>query len=359
MTKNLNVNEERDFAIINQIYDLRKEIDYMTRDFSIDFLVSKFKDGEFFIPSEYQRNFVWDSPRKCRFIESILLGHPIPFMFYSDIDDGRTEIIDGAQRTSTLEEFLDNKLMLSGLTKLTELNSSTFGQMPQSVQRKFSKETLRVIALKEGTTLPWRQEIFDRINTSSLTLKPVETRRGSLSGKFMDFLTKCAKVQLFKDLCPISEDLQKRYEDVELVLRFFAYANNYRNFNHRVDKFLDEYTKVHQHEFDEALFENEFMMMLDFVKKYFPLGFKKSKNAKSVPRTRFEAIAVGTILALRVNPNLEPAVPTDWADIFSPEGEDFKYHTTTHASNSRPRVVGRIEYVRDMLLTGKGRVKND
>ena len=34
------------------------------------------------------------------------------------------------------------------------------------------------------------------------------------------------------------------------------------------------------------------------------------------------------------------------------ESDEFKIHTTTHASNSLARVAGRVEYVRDMLLAG-------
>jgi len=347
--------EKREKAIFEQFTNLRNEIDYTTRDYDIAYLVSKFKDGEFFIPSEYQRNFVWDDKRRCRFVESILLGHPIPFMFFSDIDDGRTEIIDGAQRTSTLEQFLNNELTLIDLKLLTELNGSTFEQMPLRLQNNFRKETLRIIVLKEGTTLELRQEIFNRINTSSLRLKEIETRRGSYPGKFMDFISECTKKPLFKELCPVSKDAKERYEDMELVLRFFAFANNYENFDHRVDEFLDDYTKSHQNEFDGELFVKEFDKMLEFVKKHFEYGFRKSRNAKSVPRARFEAISVGTILALRINSELKPAVVTDWSNIEADEGKDFKFHTTTHSSNSKKRVVGRIEYVRDMLLTGKGK----
>jgi hypothetical protein len=82
-----------------QIKTLRKEIDYTTRDYSIDFLVQKFREDEFYIPDEYQRQFIWDDDKKSLFIESVLLGLPIPLMFFSDTEDGRCEIIDGAQRT--------------------------------------------------------------------------------------------------------------------------------------------------------------------------------------------------------------------------------------------------------------------
>ena len=100
MTK---ITDEKLKAAEEQIKTLRKEVDYDTRDYAIDFLVQQFKENEFYIPYEYQRQFIWDEQNKNRFIESILLGLPIPFMFFSDTDDGRCEIIDGAQRTCTLE----------------------------------------------------------------------------------------------------------------------------------------------------------------------------------------------------------------------------------------------------------------
>jgi hypothetical protein len=84
--------------------------------------------------------------------------------------------------------------------------------------------------------------------------------------------------------------------------------------------------------------------MLDFVEKYFPNGFSKAKGHVKTPRIRFEAISVGVALALREKSNLEPK-SIEWLD--SPE---FKEYTTSDASNSKPKVIKRIEYVRDQLL---------
>ena len=93
--------------------------------------------------------------------------------------------------------------------------------------------------------------------------------------------------------------------------------------------------------------------MLAFVDRYFENGFRKTKTSKSTPRVRFEAIAVGVGLALRENPSLVPK-SMDWLD-----GDEFKTHTTTHASNSPARVSGRVEYVRNMLLAGEDDASNN
>lgn len=331
-----------------QLDEMRKEIDYDTRDYSIDFLVNQFRDNEFFIPDEYQRRYIWKKNNKGLFIESVMLGLPIPFMFFADSDDGRCEIVDGAQRTQTLEEFMDNGFKLTGLKKLTALNGFFYRDLPEIYQRKFNKTTLRVVVLSEETTPESRRELFNRINTAGRKAKSIEVRRGSYEGPFMRFIEECANEPLFVKLCPITENGRKRYEDLELVLRFFAYKDRYMTFKHSVDDFLDTYVEDIQLHFDSGEMKNSFMRMLEFVEQNYPNGFKKDHDARAmVPRVRFEAIAVGTSLALDEVPDLMP-LSMDWLN-----DEEFAFHTTTHASNSLPRVRGRIEYVRDALLQGR------
>jgi len=337
----------------DQIKELRKEINYDTRDYAIDFLVQQYRDDEFYIPDEYQRKYIWEDSHKNRFIESILLGLPIPFMFFSDTEDGRCEIIDGAQRTQALEEFMYNDLRLTNLRKLTKLNGFTYQDLPEYFRRKFNKTTMRIIVLSDDTTIEIRQEIFNRINTTGVRAKPSEIRRGSYAGLFMDFLKECTENPIFQEVCPVSKISKKRYEDLELVLRFFAFSNNYQNFIHRVDEFLDEYIENNQTTFNVDQYKLEFERMLHFVDRYFENGFRKTRNAKSTPRVRFEAISVGVGLALRENPSLVPA-SMDWVN-----SDEFRIHTTTHASNSPIRVSGRIEYVRDMLLAGDNDASNN
>ena len=313
-TKKAPITETQKTAAEEQIRALRKEIDYNTRDYSIDFLIQQFRNDEFYIPDEYQRQYIWNDSDKNRFIESILLGLPIPLMFFSDTEDGRCEIIDGAQRTQAMEEFMSGDLILSDLKKLTSLNGFSYDEIPAYFRKKFDKTNMRIIVLSDDTSLDIRQEIFNRINTTGREAN--------------------------------SETMTKRYEQLELVLRFFAFLDSYQDFTHRVDSFLDEYIESKKDSFDQAAMQGEFDAMLCFVKKYFPYGFAKTARAKSTPRVRFEAISVGVALALREKPDLVPK-SMDWLN--SPE---FHKHTTTHASNSPARVSGRILYVKNQLLEG-------
>lgn len=335
---------ETKLAAEAQIKGRQSEIKYDLRDFTVDYLVQAFRSDLFFIP-EYQREFIWSEKNKSSFIESVILGLPIPMLFVADMADGRLEIVDGAQRIQSLEQFLAGDLALTSLNLLTNLNGFRIGDLPIAQQRKLQTRALRIVVLEDGTTEEIRQELFHRINTQSVRAKGSEIRRGSFKGPFINFIKKCANNELFLKLCPISEAAINRRENEELITRFFAYSDQYEKFKHDVDKFLDAYVEKNKSDFPKQKMETEFDNTMKFVAQYFPYGFAKSKNAKSTPRVRFEAIAVGVNLALRLTPNLKPALPVStWID-----GDEFVNTTTTHASNSGPRLRARVEFVRDML----------
>jgi hypothetical protein len=326
-----------------QIRELQRDVRFDVRDFPIEFMIDKFHREELYIP-HYQREFIWKPHHKCAFVESVILGLPIPLMFLAEIEDGRHEIVDGAQRIQTLEEFTSGDLVLSKLSKLKALNGFAFPDLPIAQQRKLTSRPLRIVILEEATTPELRYEIFKRINTTGEKARSSEVRRGAYAGPFMKFVEACAKNATFARLCPITAALRARREGEELVLRFLAYSDDFKRFRHDVEGFLDGFVEAHLKEFERARYESEFTRTLAFVERHFPHGFAKEATSKTTPRVRFEAISVGVNLALRQNPDLQPR-DTGWLN--SPE---FLRHTTTHASNSLPRLKGRIEFVRDSLL---------
>lgn len=328
-----------------QLNEYQNEIDYDTKDFTLELLASKFKRGDFYIPN-YQREYIWRSKNKSLFIESVLLGLPIPFMFMADCDDGRLEIIDGAQRIQTIMGFLNGEIKLNDLQKLTALNGFKYENLSLSQQRRLNNRTFRIVILDKKTTDEVRQDLFNRINTTGIKATASEIRRGSYSGKFTQFIECCCKNEKFRKLCPIPEAKENRHERFELVLRFYAYLNNYQNFIHNVYSFLDDFLVTNLNSYDEDKYHSDFTNMLDFVEKHFEYGFAKTKEAKTTPRVRFEAIAVGTALALRRKPDLN-VDNVDWVN-----SSDFKELTTSDASNNQNKLVSRIEFVRDKLLEG-------
>ena len=355
MTANMKITSEQREAAEAEIREKQKPVDYDTKEYPVEILVQKYMDGvdddtnEIFIP-DYQREMAWDDKRQSKFIESVLLGLPIPYIFVADIhsiedDLARLEIVDGTQRIRTLSRFISNELTLQNLEKLKKLNGFTFDDLPLARQRRFKRSSLRMIQLTEKADEEIRRDMFERINTGSVDLNEMEKRRGISPGPFLNLIEELSKYSKFLNLCPFSEASIRRREPQEFVLRFFAYLNNYQNFGRRVNEFLNNYLKEHNHsELKSKKMKEEFYSMLNFVETYFPNGFSKAKGYTRTPRIRFEAISVGTALALRENSNLKPK-SMEWLD-----SDKFKEYTTSDASNSRPKVKRRIEYVRDKLL---------
>jgi hypothetical protein len=346
-------------AVDKQIQENQKITDFQIREWPIEVLVQKFTYGlatdeaEIFIP-DYQREFIWTAIQQSRFIESLMIHLPVPYMFMADVAEGprigNLEVIDGSQRIRTLVSFLEDKLTLVSLNKLILANGFKFSDFSKPRQTRFKRQTVRVIELTEKADEDARREMFDRLNSGGTKLVAMEVRRGTQDGPFMkDVIQPCAKTALFIQICPLSKRSVDRAEHYEFVLRFFAYADNYMGFEKEVGLFLSEYLQERNTNGNTLAFETnrqEFNVVLEFVKRHFPNGFRRSPTHTSVPRIRFEAIAVGVALALRIEPDLVPSDVNPWL-----ESEEFMKHTRSDASNSKPKVVNRIHFVRDNLLS--------
>jgi hypothetical protein len=357
--------EEAEAQIVQNMRDVR----YIVREYPVEVVVEKYLTGivkgenEIYVP-DYQRDLIWSDKHQSRFIESLLIGLPIPFLFVADVDEveepdnsGRLEIVDGVQRIRTLAQFLTGKLVLGELDRLFRLNGFRFSDLHPSRQRRFRRATLRLIELTEGVAEDVRREMFDRINSGSVSLEAVEVRRGMEPGPFLSLTTELAADPVLRQLAPISDALRKRFEYEELVTRFFAFLNRYQEFGIGVEgKVVKDFLLSYVRETNRLLNEDadgslvsamkaEWTSMLAFVRANFPDGFKKVGRGKKVPRVRFEAIAVGVGLALRESQDLDTHSIYDWL-----KSEEFKEWTTSDASNNRANLKGRLQYVRDKLL---------
>ncbi|MBS1703512.1 MAG: DUF262 domain-containing protein [Armatimonadetes bacterium] len=343
-------------AIESQIRAELRTVSYLAKEYSIDEIVRRYEEGateelvggELFVPS-YQREFVWEVWRRSRFIESILMGLPIPQLLLAqelsgqDEDEGRLEIVDGSQRVRSLWSFVRGRYRLSGLTRLTTLNGKGFEDLLPSRQKKFLRTNIRVLELDERSLDEVTLEMFLRINQGSLGLEAAETRRGAYRGELYTNIIRLASDPLIAEMIPVQGTKAMRREREELVLRFLAYTFNLDDFKKPVAPFLEEFVKENQDHFLPE-WEEKLREALSFAKKYLPNGFRKSNTSKTVPRVRFEALAVGIALALRKKPDLVPGA-FDWL-----ESEKFIRLTSSDGSNSAPRLKNRLFFVRDILL---------
>ncbi len=335
-----------------QIADTSKVIDYFVSEYTIELLVNKLQKGDFKIP-DYQREFTWDESRKCKFIESIFMGLPIPFIFFwENPETGKLEIVDGSQRLRTLLEFMNNGLTLNKLEKLNMLNGYKYKDLKESRQLKFGNRSIRGIILSESADLEARFDLFERINTGSLIAKPAEIRRAAFNGPFMDMIIELSEGELFKSLTPLSTKLVKEREREELIIRFFAYGDGLEEYADNVTPFINNYLNkmnscFKKNEQNKSIYMERFNKTMNFIKDNFPYGFTRTQTGKAVPRARYEGIAIGTYLALAECED-EKNIIDNICKLL--ESKNFLAITKSDSANNTNKLKGRIYTARDILL---------
>lgn len=342
-----------------EIEKQQRNVSFDTKEYTIEIIVQKYlidlekEQNEFFVP-EYQREFVWDTIRQSRFIESLMIGLPIPYIFLAETSKGRYEIVDGSQRIRTLAAYLNDELVIKGLEKIEGLNKLKFTDLDIARQRKFKNISLKMIVLSERTTDETKNDIFERINRGSDLLKDMEYRKGIYIGKFNNYVYKLAKDELFIKLTPIAKWLVNRQEREELLLRFFAFSEWYPSFSdtNGISKQLDNYMKQKNEVFNDVLekeMTEKFRMTMQFVDKYYPFGFTKNLNAKQVARPYFEALAVGAYLALKERPNL--SITTEKTTELLTNQDFINSVSGRYQTHKAKTIKARIDYVKEGLIT--------
>lgn len=346
------ITKELRAAAESQIVEQSRRIDFYLTEYSVELLASKMHDGEYEVPS-YQREFTWEDERKSRFIESIIMGLPIPFLFFWEKPDtGRLEIVDGSQRLRTIEQFILGGFRLGELDGLPLLSGFRFEDLPESRQRKIRNRSIRGIILNEHADEQARFDMFERINTGSKIANKAEVRRGVLAGPFMAMIIELASETAFVDMTPMASKQVKEREREELVTRFFAYGDGLGGYRDRPAEFLFEYTKAMNVRFAddpaiESAYRDRFHATMAEVARIFPYGFRRNSKGKATPRTRFEALALGTYLAMQERPTIaQHAIdPLTWL-----EGHEFSDVIGSDGANAVARLRLRMGYVKRKLM---------
>jgi hypothetical protein len=348
------ITSEQVAAAEAQIVEESKRIEFYLTEYSVELLASKMHSNEFVIPP-YQRDDTWEPARKSRFIESLLMGLPIPFLFFWESPaTGKLEIVDGSQRLRTIDQFVLGDLLLGELDTLSELQGLRFRDLPESRQRKVKNRSIRGIVLSEHADEQARFDLFDRINTGSKIANKAEVRRGALVGPFLDLVIDLSREHGFERLAPVPEKDRKLREREELVTRFFAFSDGLEGYRDRVSPFLFDYAKkmnVHfgAHPEDVEAYRDRFLNTMAFVRRVFPHGFRRAGKGIATPHARFEAIAIGSYLALKARPELafQQIDVSGWLN-----GPEFREVTGSDGANVMRKLTARLQFVRDRLLGG-------
>ena len=221
-------------------------------DVEVDGLHRKHQRAKLIVQPDFQRYFIWDEKKASRLIESAILDIPIPSIYLAEENDGREYVIDGQQRLMSFFSFIDGKFpsgkgfRLTGLKVLRELNARNFKELDQPLQDKILYYKTRVITFTSESDDQLKFEVFERLNTGSVSLNNQELRNCVYHGPYIDLLRDLSKEEDFRYLLGLNEQ-EKRMGDIELVARFAAFYHvTYMKYKPPMKDFIDNDIRIYR-----------------------------------------------------------------------------------------------------------------
>lgn len=221
-------------------------------DFPVDGLVKRIGNEDITIPP-FQRGYVWNVATASRFIESLLLGLPVPGIFlYVDPETEKLVVIDGQQRLKTLLYFYNGhfedsskEFLLKNVTK--QYLGKKYSTIEDQDRRRMDDSILHATIVKQDEPSDDDSSIyhiFERLNTGGMLLSPQEIRASIYRGKFNDLLGELNEDDSWRG---IFGNKSKRGRDEELILRFFALYYDSDNYLRPMKQFLNKFMKSNKH----------------------------------------------------------------------------------------------------------------
>jgi hypothetical protein len=221
-------------------------------DWTTETIVSQLKRGNIQLTPRFQRRDAWQIDRKSRFIESLLVGLPIPqiVLAESQTERGKFIVLDGKQRLLAILQFWgsgsgpNNAYPLSGLTIRKDLAGLTFGELStkpthQDDYNQLCNQSIRTVVIRNWRDTDFLHTVFLRLNTGSVNLSPQELRQALLPGEFSDFIDDAAGSSAGIRLVLGSAEPDPRMRDIEILARFLGFHFFAKDYPGRMKRFLD------------------------------------------------------------------------------------------------------------------------
>lgn len=334
-------------------------------DLSFRELVSMYEDDELVKP-ELQRKYVWDKFEASRFIESVLLGLPVPSIFLAQSGSQKL-IVDGYQRIMTVYDYIrgvftaDQKVFrLSNSERINaRWRNKAFSELSTDDQRKIKSTTIHAIVFEQkkpendDTSL---YQVFERINTSGRTLTPQEIRNCVYQGTFNTLLFELNENSTWRGLFG-TESADTRMRDIEYILRFFVLkVDEVRNSDSKqisLKKSLNDFMYTHKKAAPNVIrnfkedFEKVILLIAEHIGNNAFHNLSRKGYSKKFHPAIYDAIMIATFLACQTNVAFANVPPEKHKELLEhPEFKNAISKRTTDLENIRKRIylAGKILY---------------
>lgn len=248
--------EPEDLDEINEILPSAFSITSYGADYPVDGLVKRLGQGDITVPLfsdipepgqttvGFQRDYVWKKPQADRFIESLLLGLPVPGIFLVKEPNGKHLVLDGQQRLKTLEGFfngvfLGKEFFLESVQK--KWKDKTYKTLPVDDRRRLDDSIIHATIVRQDEPSEDQSSvylIFERLNSGGTFLQPQEIRVALYHGEFAALLS---RLNQNPDWRVLYGKKSSRLKDLELILRFFALHAHAGSYRRPMKDFLNRY----------------------------------------------------------------------------------------------------------------------
>ncbi|WP_455804604.1 DUF262 domain-containing protein [Clostridium butyricum] len=309
---------------------------------------------------DFQRNFVWDITRKSRLIESILLKIPLPVFYLSRDNDGKYQVVDGAQRLSVISGFFCNEFKLRNLEYLKEDCEDKFfskanhdNYLTPKLVRALKSYQIDCNIIEPNTPYKVKLDIFKRLNTGGRSLNRQEIRNAILKKNSREFIKRLAESLEFIRATDNGVKA-KRMMDQELIIRFIGFYLIYNEenlfpelkYNGKMDEFLDsvveilntKYTKIPLSKIELDFYnsmDNATLLFGGYAFRKVELDYKNN-NRNMINKSLFSCFSV-LLCKYETEEAREKGIITDnFAEELA--NDKYLYDSITYATNDVARV---------------------
>jgi uncharacterized protein with ParB-like and HNH nuclease domain len=274
-------------------------------DYPTDGLVKRLDRGDIYVP-DFQRGYVWKLKEASRFIESLLLGLPVPGIFLSkETETQKLLVIDGQQRLRTIQYFYNRvfeptkqEFALDGISP--QFNGKTYNSLSEEDRRRLDDSIIPATVIKQDEPSEDQDsiyQIFERLNTGGVKLQAQEIRACIYHGEFNELIKELNNHPEWRN---IYGRVDARMKDQELLLRFLALYFRRENYNKPMKAFLNKFMganqklKIHSAQDISSVFVNTIELIS------YSIGNKAFRlKSRRINAAIFDAVMVGLALRLK------------------------------------------------------------
>lgn len=309
--KEIEIDDRRSDDDEREIEPHRYAISSYGADYPVDSLVKRLRDGSIYVPS-FQRGFVWDLKDASRFVESLLLGLPVPSIFLSkESDSGKLLVVDGQQRLSSLKYFYDGvwdptqvAFSLRGVDKSFE--GKTYKTLRDEDRRRLDDAILHATVFKQDEPSDDESgvyQVFERLNSGGKKLTPHEIRSavfhsGPMRQLLQDLNTDAQWRAIYGPVDP-------RMRDQELILRFLALYYDAQGYKSPLVFFLNRFMKEHKDLSPDLAGEMVRLFAATVSEIYQAIGREAFRPSRALNAAVFDSVMVGVAKRLGHAPALD------------------------------------------------------